>query len=83
METITLGMDILSVNNMKLGEKLTAGVLTHILMWATHCSKDENYKWTKTDVMIALLIKTEIRKFEHDRYIEQKNEKVRIPFHLT
>ena len=55
-------------------KKISEHTLNHTLMWADFCSKNENYKWTKSDALLVLLIKEEIKKIGHDRYIKRRNE---------
>lgn len=45
-------------------------------MWASHCSRDEDYFYTKNDANIAFLLYTEIKNLEKQYYEENKAKKM-------
>jgi len=66
------------------GGKLTGRVLTHILMWADHCSKCPDYDYRKWDANIALVVKDEIKRLNHKNYaVRKENGEYLVPYHLS
>ena len=62
----------LNKNPMK-AKTLSPTILKHVLMWATHCSRSENYRYTKWDANIAILIKNEIKRLYQVQHFRQKH----------
>lgn len=51
-------------------QKLTSSTLQHALLWGDHMCKKES--WTKSDANVYGLIKQEIKKLRHERYLKKK-----------
>lgn len=56
-------------------KSLSANILGNtIKKWADHCSKDENYDWTKHDANALYLLLEEVKRQRHEVYIKYKED---------
>jgi hypothetical protein len=49
-------------------------VLKHCLVWATHCSRDKNYFYTKNDANVAMLLYQAVKELEQEQYKKYKRK---------
>ena len=60
---------------MRLSYEFTPAILNHILSWGSFISARDKRSWTEWDAKVYFLIKTEISKMRHERYIKLKKTK--------